>query len=78
MDLDTQQKDGEEYLVFLGFMRKMAYLERVGLYFLFDAQFLHFSLSIIDILRSGNNAFSMMSKWKASFHFEEKLQMFSF
>lgn len=48
MDLDKQQKDGVEYLVFLGFMRKMAYLERVELYFLFDALltiFAFFSLS---------------------------------
>lgn len=37
MDLDKQHKDGEEYSVFLGFMRKMAYLESVCLYSRLDA-----------------------------------------
>lgn len=79
MDLDKQQKDVEEYLVFLGFMRKMAYLERVGLFFIwcFADNFCIF-LYQIDILRSGNNALPMRSKWRASFCFEEKLRMFSF
>lgn len=36
MDLDKQQKDREKYLVFLGFMRKTAYVERAGFYFLLD------------------------------------------
>lgn len=49
MDLDKQHKDGGEYSVFLGFMRKMAYLESVRLYSRFDALqagfCLHFYLS---------------------------------
>lgn len=32
MDLDKQHKDREAYLVFLGFMRKMAYLETFTLF----------------------------------------------
>lgn len=49
MDLDKQHKDGEEYSVFLGFMRKMADLESVWLYSRLDALqtffCLHFYLS---------------------------------
>lgn len=47
MDLDKQEKDREEYLVFLGVMSKMAYLERVGLYFLFDAPLTIFAFFFI-------------------------------
>lgn len=60
MDLDKQHKDGEEYSVFLGFMRKMAYLESVWLYSRLDALqrvcFLHFYLS--------NRFFIFFKKWQ--------------